>query len=166
VRTEARRLRGKLRDYDETEGKDDPVYVYVRPGSYVPVFQCKQALGGQGTTGAEAPSLSTKTCTIGMAITAQEHDVAAWISEVGAQIAFEGSVSQEGNHIRVTARVVSAGGFQLWAKPFDAEANSSTLLAIKEQLFSASRNSGAVATVSALAFMVESPISASSPSRE
>jgi hypothetical protein len=94
VRTEARRLRGKLRDYDETEGKDDPVYVYVRPGSYVPVFQCKQALGGQGTTGAEAPSLSTKTCTIGMAITAQEHDVAAWISEVGAQIAFEGSVSQ------------------------------------------------------------------------
>ncbi len=39
VRTEARRLRGKLKEYYEGEGKEDPIYIYFRPGSYVPVFR-------------------------------------------------------------------------------------------------------------------------------
>jgi TolB-like protein/Tfp pilus assembly protein PilF len=39
VRTEARRLRGKLKEYYESIGKDDPVYIYYRPGTYVPVFR-------------------------------------------------------------------------------------------------------------------------------
>ncbi len=39
VRTEARRLRSKLKEYYETEGKNDPVLIYYRPGSYVPVFR-------------------------------------------------------------------------------------------------------------------------------
>ena len=47
VRTEARRLRGKLKEYYESEGKDDPIYIYLRPGSYVPVLQSKEALGGR-----------------------------------------------------------------------------------------------------------------------
>jgi hypothetical protein len=38
VRTEALRLRGKLREYYETEGKEDPIYVHLRPGSYIPIF--------------------------------------------------------------------------------------------------------------------------------
>lgn len=38
VRVEARRLRSKLRDYYETEGKDDPLVITVPTGSYVPVF--------------------------------------------------------------------------------------------------------------------------------
>jgi hypothetical protein len=46
VRTEARRLRGKLKEYYETEGKDDPIYVYLRPGSYIPILQYKEALIG------------------------------------------------------------------------------------------------------------------------
>ena len=46
VRTEARRLRGKLKEYYETEGKDDPIYVYLRPGNYIPVLQFKEALAG------------------------------------------------------------------------------------------------------------------------
>ena len=39
VRTEARRLRKKLKEYYEHEGKDDPVLIYFRLGSYAPVFR-------------------------------------------------------------------------------------------------------------------------------
>jgi TolB-like protein/Flp pilus assembly protein TadD len=42
VRTEARRLRSKLKEYYESEGKDDQVFIYFRPGSYVPVFRSKE----------------------------------------------------------------------------------------------------------------------------
>lgn len=39
ARVEAHRLRKKLRQYYETEGKDHPVRVVLPPGSYVPSFQ-------------------------------------------------------------------------------------------------------------------------------
>jgi hypothetical protein len=39
VRSEARRLRNKLRQYYESAGKDDPVFIYYRTGSYVPAFR-------------------------------------------------------------------------------------------------------------------------------
>jgi TolB-like protein len=39
VRSEARRLRTKLKEYYESEGKKNPVFIYFRPGSYVPVFR-------------------------------------------------------------------------------------------------------------------------------
>src|SRR6201993_4517089 len=42
VRSEARRLRRKLKEYYESVGKDDPVYIYYRPGSYVPVFRLRR----------------------------------------------------------------------------------------------------------------------------
>ncbi len=42
VRTEARRLRSKLKEYYEAEGKNDPVFIYFRPGSYVPVFRARE----------------------------------------------------------------------------------------------------------------------------
>jgi TolB-like protein/Tfp pilus assembly protein PilF len=41
VRTEARRLRSKLKEYYELEGKDDSIFIFFRPGSYVPVFRMK-----------------------------------------------------------------------------------------------------------------------------
>jgi len=44
VRTEARRLRSKLKEYYESEGKCDPIYIYFRTGSYVPVFRSKEEL--------------------------------------------------------------------------------------------------------------------------
>jgi TolB-like protein len=47
VRTEARRLRNKLREYYESEGNGDPVYIYIRPGSYIPVFQYREGLIGE-----------------------------------------------------------------------------------------------------------------------
>ena len=47
VRTEARRLRNKLKEYYGGEGKEDPVYIYLRPGSYIPAFQSKDDLAGE-----------------------------------------------------------------------------------------------------------------------
>ncbi len=45
VRTEARRLRKKIKDYYENEGKHDPVFIYFRPGTYVPVFRASEIVG-------------------------------------------------------------------------------------------------------------------------
>jgi TolB-like protein len=182
VRTEARRLRGKLKEYYETEGNDDPICVYLRPGSYVPVFQYKKTLAGsQSATDTNDPIASAKTSTIAIAIfpfrdisgsrlssiyargipdeiaytlmrtegckvispasmtyfNAHEHDITAAMRRVGAQIAYEGSVREEGNHIRVTATIVDATGFQLWAKRFDVEAGTLPLFTIEEQIASA-----------------------------
>jgi adenylate cyclase len=56
VRVEARRLRSKLERYYQTEGREDPVVILFRKGSYVPVIMTReqyQAHGypdGSGTT--------------------------------------------------------------------------------------------------------------------
>ena len=39
VRGEARRLRSKLREYYESVGRNNPLSIYYRPGSYVPMFR-------------------------------------------------------------------------------------------------------------------------------
>jgi TolB-like protein len=39
VRGEARRLRSKLKEYYESIGKNDPLSIHYRPGSYVPTFR-------------------------------------------------------------------------------------------------------------------------------
>lgn len=39
VRTEARRLRMKLKNYYETAGRHDPIFIYFRSGTYVPLFR-------------------------------------------------------------------------------------------------------------------------------
>jgi TolB-like protein len=45
VRSEARRLRNKLREYYESVGGNDRVIIYYRPGSYVPVFRSQPRHG-------------------------------------------------------------------------------------------------------------------------
>jgi TolB-like protein/tetratricopeptide (TPR) repeat protein len=45
VRTEARRLRAKLKEYYESEGRQNPVFIYFRPGTYVPLFRRNDASG-------------------------------------------------------------------------------------------------------------------------
>jgi TolB-like protein len=45
VRSEARRLRNKLREYYDSVGGSDRVTIYYRPGSYVPVFRSQPKHG-------------------------------------------------------------------------------------------------------------------------
>jgi hypothetical protein len=49
VRSEARRLRTKLKEYYESFGKYDPVLIYYRPGSYVPAFRPQPSEDGEHT---------------------------------------------------------------------------------------------------------------------
>lgn len=48
VRSEAHRLRRKLKEYYESLGKGDPVCIHYRPGSYVPVFRIRRTQHGNG----------------------------------------------------------------------------------------------------------------------
>lgn len=50
VRTEARRLRAKLKEYYESEGKQNPVFIYFRPGTYVPVFRRNDIFTGPSSS--------------------------------------------------------------------------------------------------------------------
>jgi TolB-like protein len=66
----------------------------------------------------------------------QQSDPVVAMSKVGAQIAFEGSVREEGNRIRVTARIVDEAGFQLWTMRLDALAEAQRSFAIEEKIAS------------------------------
>jgi DNA-binding NarL/FixJ family response regulator len=57
VRSEARRLRSKLKEYYESFGKNDPVFIYFRPGSYVPVFRNGAPVSAD-RAGADHPAVS------------------------------------------------------------------------------------------------------------
>ena len=46
VRVEARRLRYKLEEYYRIEGREDPVRIVLRKGSYVPLFEHRSATTG------------------------------------------------------------------------------------------------------------------------
>jgi hypothetical protein len=48
VRSEARRLRRKLKEYYESVGRNHSVFIYYRPGSYVPLFRRRDNQEGGG----------------------------------------------------------------------------------------------------------------------
>lgn len=50
VRSEARRLRSKLKEYYDSIGQDDPVHIYYRPGSYVPAFRPRPSESSEHTS--------------------------------------------------------------------------------------------------------------------
>ena len=182
VRTEARRLRSKLKEYYEGEGKGDPIFIYFRPGSYVPVFRWRGNLDsppltpaagenglfmpGSGSPIAVIPFVDmsgsplSAACAQGitdelihilmrtdgcrviaassmMQLGSLANDIPALADKLGVQFVFEGTVREEGNHIRVTSRLVNADGFQLWSQRIEAEPDANSLFRIEEQIASA-----------------------------
>lgn len=182
VRTEARRLRSKLKEYYEGEGKGDPIFIYFRRGSYVPVFRSRGNLDshplpsangedglfmpGSGSPLAVIPFVDlsasplSAACAQGitdelihifmrtdgcrviaassmMQLGSLANDIPALADKLGVQFIFEGTVREEGNRVRVTARLVNADGFQLWSQRFEAEAEPNSLFRIEEQIASA-----------------------------
>jgi hypothetical protein len=87
VRSEARRLRCKLKEYYESDGRNDPVFIYYRPGSYVPAFRRHhdQGRSGFGTSRALRDLLTEE-------ILAQALELPSLTREVNLQIVFEGTV--------------------------------------------------------------------------
>lgn len=88
VRSEARRLRSKLKEYYESSGQDDPVHIYYRPGSYVPLFRrrASQADDRTAATGRPLGELFTE------GLVAQALAVHSVLGKVDVQIVFEGTV--------------------------------------------------------------------------
>src|SRR3984885_14916285 len=69
VRTEARRLRAKLKDYYESEGKQDPVFIYFRPGTYVPLFRRNESIAAASPDGvSEDSDLLVRGVGVGVAV--------------------------------------------------------------------------------------------------
>jgi TolB-like protein len=182
VRTEARRLRSKLKEYYEGEGKDDPVFIYFRPGSYVPVFRSRGNLDSHSSASVNAENglfiqgngspiavipfvdmsasplsaacahgitdelihllMRTDGCRVIAASSMMQlgslaNDIPTLADKLGVQFVFEGTVREEGNRVRVTARLVNADGFQLWSQRFEAESDANSLFRIEEQIASA-----------------------------
>jgi hypothetical protein len=87
VRSEARRLRNKLRQYYESVGKDDPVFIYYRTGSYAPAFRPRH-------TGKRMQELSNRSLDelLAEGLISQAIDVNAIDQSLDVQIIFEGTM--------------------------------------------------------------------------
>ncbi len=87
VRSEARRLRNKLREYYESVGKDDSVSIYYRPGSYVPAFRSQRSEDRSHVTTHRAfRELLTQ------GLITQAVDLSSVARKLDVQIVFEGTV--------------------------------------------------------------------------
>ena len=87
VRSEARRLRSKLKEYYESVGRNDSVFIYYRPGSYVPAFRRRdnEEGGGLATDRALREFLTE-------GIVAKALEVPSVSREITLRIVFEGTV--------------------------------------------------------------------------
>ena len=87
VRSEARRLRSKVKEYYDSIGRNDPVLIHYRIGSYVPAFRRRHKQeGGALATDRALRELLTE----GMVAKALE--VPSTAREINLQIVFEGTV--------------------------------------------------------------------------
>jgi TolB-like protein len=180
VRTEARRLRAELKEYYESEGREDPVFIYFRPGTYIPVFRRNEAAGaapssqssgdllikGSGVPVAVLPfaDLSNRPlsslCAQGVSdeithhlaltdgirvvssasvtqLIAAPYDIPSLSQKLGVLNIIEGTVREEHNRLRITARVLSSDGFQLSSHRFETAAEPESLLQVQEQIATA-----------------------------
>jgi hypothetical protein len=87
VRSEARRLRSKLKEYYESVGRSDSVFIYYRPGSYVPAFRRRDDQEGGGlATDRALRELLTEV------LVAEALEVPSVSRGINLQIVFEGTV--------------------------------------------------------------------------
>jgi TolB-like protein len=182
VRTEARRLRAKLKEYYESEGKQNPVFIYFRPGTYVPVFRRNETTPGPsphdgsidsellvkgiGVAVAVLPfvDLSNRPlsalCAQGVTeelIDGMAHadgirliarpsppqpleapyDIPSLSQKFGLNTVIEGTVREDHNRLRITARVLGSDGFQMSSHRFDTEATAEVLQQVQQQIATA-----------------------------
>src|ERR1700676_4754255 len=87
VRSEARRLRTKLKEYYESVGRNDSVFIYYRSGSYVPAFRRHDNQEGGGLAMDRAlRELLTE------GLVAEALEVPSVSRGINLQIVFEGTV--------------------------------------------------------------------------
>jgi TolB-like protein/tetratricopeptide (TPR) repeat protein len=182
VRTEARRLRSKLKEYYESEGKQNPVFIYFRPGTYVPLFRRNETVT-RPSPGEDSPDNDLLVRGVGVAVAVlpfvdishrplsalcargvteelihnlsraegirviarpsapqpveAPQDIPALSQKFGLSTVIEGTVREDYNRLRITARVLGSDGFQMSSHRFDTEANEQTLAQVQEQIATA-----------------------------
>jgi len=87
VRSEARRLRIKLKQYYESNGRNDSVFIYYRPGSYVPAFRRRDK---HARVGVATDRILSELLTGGWVAKAVE--LPSVTEDIKVQIVFEGTV--------------------------------------------------------------------------
>ena len=168
VRSEARRLRRKVKEYYESDGKDDPVLIYYRPGSYVPVFTPRElsserrgiriavlpfvdasrsALSGECAQFITDELIHGLVRTDGLRVTsassvvplvAQALDVPSLARKLDVHIVFEGTVREDNNRLHVSVRVVNADGFQILSERFETESDLHGVFKVSKKIVSGS----------------------------
>jgi TolB-like protein len=166
VRSEARRLRRKLKEYYESDGKDDSVLISYRPGSYVPVFSLRELFSERrGIRIAVLPfvdasrSILSGECarfitddlvhelvrTDGLRVTtassvvppvAQALDIPSLARKLDVHVLFGGTVREENNQLRVSVRVVDADGFHILSERFETESDLQGVFKVSEKIVS------------------------------
>lgn len=166
VRSEARRLRRKLKEYYESDGKDDSVLIYYRPGSYVPVFTLREvsserrgmriavlpfvdashsALSGECAQFITDELIHGLVRTDGLRVTsassvgplvAQALDVPSLARKLDVHIVFEATVREDNNRLRISVRVVNADGFQILSERFETESDLHRVFKVSEKIVS------------------------------
>ena len=182
VRTEARRLRAKLKEYYESEGKQNPVFIYFRPGTYVPLFRRNESSAEVAMNGFAAEGdLLTKGVGVAVAVlpfvdlsnrplsalcargvtdelihnltrtdgirvisstsfpqvVEAPHDIPSLSQKFGLNNVIEGTVREDYNRLRITARVLGSDGFQMSSHRFDTAATEENLAQVQEQIATA-----------------------------
>ena len=166
VRSEARRLRRKVKEYYESDGKDDPVLISYRPGSYVPVFTLRELFSERrGIRIAVLPfvdasrSILSGECaqfitdelihelvrTEGFQVTAagslgplttQALDIPSLARKLDVHVVFEGTVREDNNQLRVAVRVVNADGFHILSERFETKSDTKGAFKVSEKIVS------------------------------
>jgi TolB-like protein len=166
VRSEARRLRRKLKEYYESDGKDDPVLISYRPGSYVPVFTLRELFSERrGIRIAVLPfvdasrsilsgecaqfitdelihelvrteGLHVTTASSVGPLTAQALDIPSLARRLDVHIVFAGTVREDNNQLRVAVRVVNADGFHILSERFETESDTQGAFKVSERIVS------------------------------
>ena len=127
VRSEARRLRNKLREYYESVGKDDSVLIDYRPGSYVPTFRNQRSLHDDRIAADRAlGELFTEE------LGAQAFDVPLVPRRVDVQIVFDR------DRARATSsfKVINADQLHTRSKRFETESDTQSRFAVSEKIAS------------------------------
>ncbi len=166
VRSEARRLRRKLKEYYESDGQDDPVLIYYRPGSYVPVFSLREVFSERrGIRIAVLPFVDASGSTLsgecaqfitdelihelvrteGLRVTtassagplvAQALDLPSLARKLDVHLVFEGTVREDNNRLRILVRVVNADGFHILSERFETESEPQGVFKVSEKIVS------------------------------
>jgi TolB-like protein len=165
VRSEARRLRRKLKEYYESDGKDDSVLIYYRPGSYVPVFQLREVSSekrgiriavlpfvdaSRSALSAECAQFITDelihelvrteglhvTTASSVGLSGAQADIPSLARKLDVHILFGGTVREENNQLRISVRVVNADGFHILAERFETESGLQGVFKVSEQIVS------------------------------